>query len=179
MSSPVPDETLLGFFAARARYGYELLDCFRDPAQLGEVWKLSTSQLYAVLKRLEAQGLTEGHKVAVSDAPMRTEYRLTGKGEKRLQAWLDEPEPSASVRRVRVEFLSRLYVADLLGIPTGPIVERQRAACLKKRNELLGCLEERKPGIGRLALELVIAQLDAILQWLDRCEQSPKSVEER
>ncbi len=179
MSLPTPDETLLGFFAARPRYGYELLDCFRDPAQLGEVWKLSTSQLYAVLKRLESQGLTEGRAVSVPDAPTRTEYRLTGAGEKRLRAWLDEPHPSASVRRVRVEFLSRLYVARLLNIPTAPLVERQRAACLEKKHELLGCLEERGPGIGKLALELVIAQLDAILQWLDRCALNPKSVEER
>ena len=44
-----------GIVAARARHGYQLIDCFRDTAQLGRVWDLSTSQLYAVLKRLEAQ----------------------------------------------------------------------------------------------------------------------------
>ena len=63
MSSITPDETILGLLAVRARHGYELLDCFRDPSQLGEVWKLSTSQIYAVLKRLESQGLTEGQKL--------------------------------------------------------------------------------------------------------------------
>src|SRR5258707_15802201 len=114
MKSLTPDETILGLLVQRPRHGYELLDCFRDPGQLGEVWRLSTSQLYAVLKRLEFQGLTEGHEVLVPDAPPRMEYTLTGTGQERLQAWLDKSSPSASVHRVRVEFLSRLYIARLL-----------------------------------------------------------------
>src|ERR1044071_933268 len=114
MGSITPDETILGLLAVRARHGYELLDCFRDSSQLGEVWRLSTSQLYAVLKRLEAQGLTEGHEVTVPDAPTRTEYRLTDAGQDRLHAWLNDLAPSASINRVRVEFLSRLYIARLL-----------------------------------------------------------------
>jgi hypothetical protein len=80
---------------------------------------------------------------------------------------------------VRVEFLSRLYIARFLDIPTVPIVGRQKAACRKKRMELLGCLEKAQPGIGRLTLELSVAQLDAILKWLDHCELSPRSVDER
>ena len=179
MSSISPDETILGLLAARVRHGYELLDCFRDPGQLGEVWRLSTSQLYAVLKRLELQALIEGHEVFVPDAPTRTEYKLTGAGEARLQAWLHELFPSASIHRIRVEFLSRLYVARLLAVPTVSIVERQKAACLEKKTELLDCLDNVEPGIGRLTLELVIGQLDVILRWLDRCELTPKSMDER
>jgi len=179
MSSITPDETILGLLAVRVRHGYELLDCFRDSSQLGEVWNLSTSQLYAVLKRLESQGLTEGQAVLVPDAPTRTEYRLTSAGQARLQAWLNELLPSASINRVRVEFLSRLYIARLLDIPTASIVERQKAACLEKKTELLACLDKAEPGIGLLTLELVIAQLDVILQWLDRCELIPKSLDER
>ena len=174
MSSITPDETILGLLIVRARHGYELLDCFRDPTQLGEVWQLSTSQVYAVLKRLEAQGFTEGRDVPVADAPTRTEYQLTGEGETHLQAWLDELSPSASIHRVRVEFLSRLYIARLIDVPTVPIVERQKAVCLKKRKEVWDCLEKAEPGIGRLTLELIIGQLDVILQWLDRCELTPQ-----
>src|SRR5262245_3604682 len=179
MSSLTPDETILGLLAVRARHGYDLLDCFRDPGELGEVWRLSTSQLYAVLKRLESQGLTEGHEVAVPDAPTRTEYRLSDAGENRFHAWLNEPAPSASVNRVRVEFLSRLYIARLLNIPTVPIVQRQKASCREKKAEVLDCLHNAQPGVGRLTLELVVAQLDVILQWLDRCELTPNSDEEK
>jgi len=179
MNSLTPDETILGLLALRARHGYELLDCFRDSRQLGEVWKLSTSQIYAVLKRLEAQGLTEGREVTVPDAPPRTEYALTPEGETRLQAWLNEHSPSPSINRVRVEFLSRLYIARLLDVPTGPIVERQKAACLTRKAELTQRLNVAEPGIGRLTLELVIAQLDVIAQWLSRCELSPQALDQR
>ena len=98
MASLTPDDTLLGLLAANARHGYQLLDCFRDPAQLGEVWNLSTSQLYAVLKRLSAQGLITGDEIPSEDAPTRTEYRLTLAGSKRLESWLHEACPSPSRR---------------------------------------------------------------------------------
>lgn len=177
MASITPDETILGLLAAQARHGYELLDCFRDTSQLGEVWNLSTSQLYAVLKRLEHQGLTVGHEVTSPDAPTRTEYTLTESGQERLKAWLDKENPSPSVHRVRVEFLSRLYVARLLNIPTINIVQRQKAACLQRQAELVACWSQSEPGIGLLALDLVIAQLDAILRWIDRCELTPQDSE--
>ena len=63
MTSLTPDDTLLGLLAAQAAHGYQLIHCFRDPAHLGEVWNLSVSQLYAVLKRLEQQRLIKGQQV--------------------------------------------------------------------------------------------------------------------
>ncbi len=173
MTTQTPDETLLGLLAAEARHGYQLIDCFRDPAQLGNVWTLSTSQIYAVLKRLDAQGLIAGHAVESADAPTRTEYELTPEGVRRLEDWLTDPEPSASVRRVRVEFLSRLYIARLLDFPTGEIVRRQKQSCQQRRDEKAFARDELAPGVGHLALELEVAQLDAILLWIDRCELIP------
>ncbi len=173
MNSPAPDETLLGLLAAEARHGYQLITCFRDPAQLGNVWKLSTSQLYAVLKRLSAQGLISGREVEAADAPTRVDYSLTPAGLARLAAWLDEPVPSASVRRVRVEFLSRLYIARLLNLPTLEIVRQQRASCRERLAALITVRDASTAGVGRLTLELETAQMEAILGWIDRCELAP------
>jgi DNA-binding PadR family transcriptional regulator len=173
MSDLTPDDTLLGLLAAHARHGYQLIDCFRDSAQLGNVWSLSTSQIYAVLKRLDGQGLIVGRAVTSPDAPTRTEYELTAAGLERLDQWLSEAQPSASIRRVRVEFLSRLYIARLLNLPTLELVRRQKESC---RQRLAASIEQRDcsaPGVGRLALELEIAQLEAILDWIDRCEITP------
>jgi DNA-binding PadR family transcriptional regulator len=176
MASLTPDETILGLLAAHARHGYQLLDCFRDPSQLGEVWNLSTSQLYAVLKRLSEHGYIVGEDVESPDAPTRTEYRLTEAGHTRLQTWLNDHHPSASIRSVRVQFLSRLYIARLLNIPTIPIVRQQKEACSRQRAELVAQRDQAGPGVGFLALDLVIAQLDAVLQWIDRCELVPKDM---
>lgn len=168
MSTIAPDNTLLGLLAIRPRHGYELLEILRDPKQLGQVWKLSTSQLYAVLKRLETHGLTIGREVPAVDAPARTEYALTPRGRLKLDAWLNDPRPSASVRRIRVEFLSRLYIAARLGCPADPIIERQTEACSHKLAELVAQRASGAQGIGLLALDLVIAQLGVILEWLAR-----------
>lgn len=173
MDSLTPDETVLGLLAAEARHGYQLIDCFRDPAQLGNVWSLSTSQIYAVLKRLDSQGLIVGRSLTSPDAPMRVEYALTPAGITRLETWLTEPEPSSSVRRVRVEFLSRLYIARLLDLPTRDIVRVQKETCQRRRDARIVDRDCNAPGVGRLALELEIAQLDAILDWIDRCEIVP------
>jgi DNA-binding PadR family transcriptional regulator len=177
MDALTPDETLLGLLAAEARHGYQLIACFRDPAQLGKVWKLSTSQIYAVLKRLGAQGLISGHEIESADAPTRVEYTLTPAGIRRLEDWLTEPNPSASVRRVRVEFLSRLYLARLLNLPTVDLVRWQKESCRQRHAVLIVERDCAEPGVGRLALELEIAQLDAILDWIDRCEMTPHEEE--
>ncbi len=178
MQALTPDETILGLLAARARHGYQLLECFHDPAQLGSVWDLSTSQLYNVLKRLKERGYVLGKDVDSPDAPTRTEYCLTDAGQTQLEAWLNDKHPSASIRRVRVEFLSRLFVARLLNIPTIPVVKYQKVACRQRLEELLLQREQSVPGVPFLALELKIAQLHAVLQWIDRCELVPKEEEE-
>jgi DNA-binding PadR family transcriptional regulator len=169
----LPDETLLGLLSAQARHGYELIDCFRDPAQLGTVWSLGTSQVYAVLKRLETKGLISGRAIESADAPTRTEYALTEAGAQRLETWLDEAEPHAAARQVRVEFLSRLYIARLLNRPTLEIVRRQKASCRQRLAARIVARESAPPGVGWLALDLEVAQLEIILDWLDRCELDP------
>lgn len=172
-SQMTPDETLLGLIKAQSAHGYVLLGHFREGG-LGRVWSLSTSQLYAVLKRLENAGWIVGHEVHMPDAPARTEYAITPAGERQLLAWLNHPQPSPSVRRVRVEFLSRLYIARLLNLPTIPIVLSQRRTCRQKLAELLEERERAAMGVDYLAVDFVIEQTRAILHWIERTELLPK-----
>lgn len=170
MSLPTPDETLLGLLMATPQHGYQLLETFEDSSALGRVWKLSTSQLYAVLKRLQEQGFIKGKEAYSPDAPPRTIYHITQSGQAHMQAWLDEAQPSSSVRRVRVECLSRLYVARLLNISTADILQRQKATCENKYQQLVAQHEPGDDSIGSLALELEIAQMEAILGWIAQLE---------
>ncbi|MBC7814184.1 MAG: helix-turn-helix transcriptional regulator [Burkholderiales bacterium] len=176
MAELTPDETLLGLLAANANYGYQLLNCFRDPTQLGRVWNMSNSQVYAVLKRLQQKGLITGREVTAPDAPARTEYCLTEAGVYRLDAWLDA-EPSASIHFVRVEFASRLYIARLLNLPTLEIVRRQKETCHSLRDNLSAERANAEPGLDWLMLDAEIELLDAMLRWLDRCELIPNDAE--
>lgn len=166
MSVPTPDETILGLLAVRARHGYDLVESFQRADQLGRVWTLSTSQIYAVLKRLEREALISGHEVASPTAPTRTEYALTPGGEARLQTWLYRDPLSASVRRIRVEFLSRLFVARELGQPLDAILARQREVCEQARAERTAARLSAAPGVEAWSLDLQIAQMDAVLSWI-------------
>lgn len=170
MNQQTPDETLLGLLLAQPQHGYQLLETFQDSNELGRVWHLSTSQLYAVLKRLQTQGFIIGEEAYSVDAPPRTVYHITEAGEAYVRAWLNETLPSPSVRRVRVECLSRIYIAHLLGIPPTQILQYQKISCERKYQQLV---EQRHPteySIGGLALELEIAQMEAILGWIARLD---------
>lgn len=167
MSLPAPDETLLGLLAAQTSHGYDLLEAFRTPSALGRVWSMSTSQIYAVLKRLERDGLIVGRQVAGEAYAPRTEYDLTEAGRFRLRAWLDDPYPSPSIRRVRVEFLSRLYIAQRLGFDPTPIITHQRAACQRDLDRLRQ--ERADAPVEGLALALHTQQMEMVMAWLETC----------
>lgn len=171
MSQPTPDETILGLLMQKPQHGYQLLEAFEDEQALGRVWKLSTSQLYAVLKRLQTQGFVTGEEAYSPDAPPRTVYHITLSGEAYVQAWLGEPHPAPSVRRVRVEFLSRMYVARLLNLPQGGIIRYQKASCLAKLDSLMAQQDFTDTSTGSLALALEITQYEAILAWIMQLEQ--------
>lgn len=171
MSVPTPDETILGLLSAETRHGYDLLEHFRETAELGRVWTMSTSQVYAVLKRMEKQGLIRGEERAAPGAPPRIEYSVTAAGRERLQKWLFEREPSASMRRVRVEFMSRLYVARLLNLPAGEIVANQRRACRQQLARTRSAREATASAVERTVLDFVIGQLEAAIKWLERADE--------
>lgn len=165
MSALLPDETVLGLLAEHPQHGYDLLERFRHPDGLGRVWDLSTSQLYNVLKRLEAAGQITGRQVETLNGPPRTEYTLTPSGRAAMEAWLNDPNPTASIRGVRVEFLSRLYVARVLGCAVERIIQAQYDACARRRDELLAEVSA-EDSFGQLPLLLHIAQIDAAMHWI-------------
>lgn len=166
-----PDHVILGLLAFAPQHGYQMLECFGDSACLGQIWRLNASQLYNTLKRLERDGLISGQSAPSESGPPRTIYHLTETGRAQLLDWLHAPAPSASIRRVRVEFPSRLFVAHLLNLPSEPIIARQRMACERERERLLAQLPRMSDGMAKLALTFALEQLEAALRWLDRCDQ--------
>lgn len=170
MSKLSPDVVFLGLLEAQSCHGYQLLEHFRNPAQLGNIWNLSTSQLYAALKRLERAELIDGREEASEDAPIRTVYWLTEYGRARLDAWLYERAPSASTKHIRTEFLSRLYVSRLLNRPVEAIIAAQKEACRTYRDALIAKRQALPDGVGMLSLDLRAREMDVILDWLDAAE---------
>ncbi|MDY6896433.1 MAG: PadR family transcriptional regulator [Thermotogota bacterium] len=178
MKQPVPDEVILGLLRYKRAHGYELLDSFRSPNQLGRMWTLSTSQLYAVLKRLEEAEEISGEQVNSEDAPAKIVYSITGKGLLKLNNWLYDPEPSASVHRIRVLFLSRLYIADLLKVKTEKIINNQKKACVSQLKEFLDERKKTSNTFEKLAIDFIVGQLKAAIVWLDQISISLSTIKE-
>jgi DNA-binding PadR family transcriptional regulator len=166
MNRLVPDEVILGLLKVQPTHGYELLDLFRSTSALGRIWTMSTSQLYAVLKRLSKDGDIVGRVLEVSNAPARIEYTVTGTGDKKLETWLYDPQPSASIHRMRVLFLSRVYIANLLNTPLEAIITSQIASCHAQQKVLIAEREDSLSEIEQLTLDFVISQLNAAINWL-------------
>jgi DNA-binding PadR family transcriptional regulator len=60
---------------------------------VGFIWAPARSQLYAVLKRLDAAGLVSGRHVVQADRPDKRIFSLTDAGMATLRGWLDRVEP--------------------------------------------------------------------------------------
>ncbi len=165
-----PENVLLGLLDEHPAHGYELHR--RLTRDLGSLWHLSQSQVYATLKRLEGRGWIAGTPHPQPNLPDRRLLRLTPKGRRRLRAWLHTPTAS-SVRAIRIDFLSRLHFASRLGSELAlALIEEQARAVEQGLQRLEG---ERAGGaadsIGELALELRIRQLASVLPWLGDCRR--------
>jgi DNA-binding PadR family transcriptional regulator len=71
--------------------GYELHK--RAGRSVGFIWAPARSQLYAVLKRLAADGLVTGRQVVQTDRPDKRLFSITDDGMAILRDWLDRVEP--------------------------------------------------------------------------------------
>lgn len=83
---------VLGLLAIEGeRTGYDLLKLARR--SVAHVWAPAKSQLYAVLPRLERDGLARSRAGGRERGPDRRFYRITKRGERALEGWLETVEP--------------------------------------------------------------------------------------
>lgn len=75
---------------------------------IAHVWSPARSGLYAVLPRLERDGLAKRRVVSQSSRPDKQLYRATRAGRQALDGWLETVEPGA-----RENFFLKLFVGGL------------------------------------------------------------------
>jgi PadR family transcriptional regulator, regulatory protein AphA len=168
-----PEYALLGLLASQPAHGYELHQ--RLEAELGQVWHVSLSQTYNILKRLEAHGFICGKVEKPEKVPQRCCYNLTTTGRRRLETWLSTPTGS-SVRAIRVEFITRLYFARLLEPELLSRLLENQVVETRSGLKRLQCLHKELAAgetYNRLSLALRIRQLEAVLSWLDEVACTP------
>lgn len=167
-----PEYALLGLLAQQPDHGYELHQ--RLTAALGQVWHVSQSQVYNILKRLEARGDLRGEVQLQGRGPSRLLYELTPAGRARFEAWLQAPT-RPSVRAIRVEFITRLYFAGQRSPQAAEaLIDAQAQEIARGLARLQRTLGELPPEqtFNRLGVELRINQLTSISAWLERCRSA-------
>jgi len=167
-----PEYPLLGFLAQQPAHGYELHQ--RLVADFSQIWHVSLSQTYNILKRLEEQGYITGTVQEQEKLPSRRWFRLTPPGRRRFNSWLCS-SASYSVRAVRVEFTTRLYFAHALDPDRlSDLIESQTAEIQSGLTQLQTMLAEIPPEkiFNRLGLELRIRQLSSLLDWIAECRST-------
>jgi DNA-binding PadR family transcriptional regulator len=167
-----PEMALLGLLYREAGHGYDLHR--RVNADLGQVWHLSQSQAYAILKRLESQGDISTEEVPQKKLPSRQLLRMTPQGRKVFLDWLDAPS-GGSTRAIRMEFITRLYFLNLyFPKKIGRAFDRQRAEVKEHILRLESMLLELPDGqiYNRMSLDMRLKQLKFVLEWLDECREN-------
>ena len=165
MSNISPEFALLGFLIAEPGHGYDLHQKFQ--AELGDVWRLSQSQAYAILKRLEARGDITSQQVEQDRLPPRQILHITESGVRRFEEWLFEAGHNA--RAIRLEFLTRLYFTrqyypdQVTRVYAMQCAEIQ--ASIERLESLLAHLPPDQP-YNRLSLDLRLRQLRLIQDWM-------------
>jgi DNA-binding PadR family transcriptional regulator len=161
-----PEFALLGFLVSEPRHGYDLHQRFTT--KLGNVWHLSQSQAYAILKRLENRGDISVRLVEQDKLPARQMLRITSAGRQRFMDWLENGSGN-NARSIRLEFLTRLYFSNLYTPEnTAKIYTVQCAeieSAIQRLEDLLAHLPPEQP-YNRLSLDLRLRQMKLIQEWM-------------
>lgn len=172
------EHALLGFVRERPMHAYEIFQTLAQSEELGLVWRIKQSQLYALLARLEDAGFLASTIETQDTRPPRKILHLTASGEAALTRWLVAPVQHG--RDFRLDFLAKLYFArrDPGGaLPT--LLTAQRAASEALIAQLQDRVAALAPGrvYDRLVLLFRVGQLAAILDWLATCEAELSAAE--
>ena len=166
---PSPQPILLGFLMLGPRHPYELYQEFER--ELGRVWHIGQSHLYAHLKRLAESGLATVKTEAQPNRPARHIYHITPAGQETFLNWLHQPTQHG--RHIRLEFLARLYFFRRLSLPGLEQLVADQQALFQSRLESLGrAIAETDDEYWRLVLEFRRSEMETIIRWLDHCLQA-------
>ena len=160
---------LLDLVDQKPRHGYEIYKELIRLEGIGLIWRLNQSQLYALLEKLETQGLLEGQVLPGDNRPDRREFTLSPLGKTRLEEWADLPVESQ--RFMRQEFMAKLHHVYRLDPDTRTtrLIDRQKANCLRWETALLLEMENTLPGheFTCAVLDYRLKQVRATRDWLD------------
>jgi len=139
-TKPSTEYALLGALMTGPKHGYEIMQFLG--AALGSTWHIGTSQLYALLRRLEGDNLLGSSLETQDTRPSKRVFSLTPAGEKRFLDWLQAP--TEHVRDLRIEFLAKIFFFDRLSLKGGVALISAQTQVLEQIRKRIKQREEKR-----------------------------------
>ncbi|ONH51414.1 PadR family transcriptional regulator [Frankia sp. CcI49] len=159
MSVPL---TLLGLLEREPSHGYDLKRDYDLFFSRGK--PLPFGQVYATLGRLARDGKIVIGEVAAGEGPERKRYVITDLGATEVDTWLAQPvEPEPNLQAV---LFTKVVLALMLGRPADEYLDTQRAAHLRRMQELTA-LKRGGDLVDTLLADRGLFHLEADLHWID------------
>lgn len=161
---------LLGIIKKKPIHAYDLAKILSTQEELRIIWHFNQSQLYAILDKIEKNGLIQSKIISGDAFPFKKVYSLTDRGNDMFQQW--KLEPVQQPRMLRSDFLAKLYfLKDEPQSQFSSVIEKQIAICEKwlldyqKRKEMISS-ESLYP---KIVFDFRIKSLEAMISWLQEC----------
>lgn len=154
---------VLGILARCPAHGYDI--CFRLSEEIGSIWRLSKSNVYALLLRLERDGLVTHERVGQENLPAKNIFNLTEKGMEVYRDWITTPV--RHVRDMRLEFLTKLWCAQQMRDESEIVLLKGQLAVCRKKIEILETLcASTGNEIEERSLSFRLTMVHAATAWL-------------
>src|SRR5580658_7593199 len=154
--------TLLGLIEREPSHGYDLK---RDyDAYFGRGKPLPFGQVYATLSRLARDGKATAGEAEPGAGPDRKRYAITPVGQLEVETWL--AEPVAPEPHLQTVLFAKVVLALMLGRPAAAYLDTQRAAHLRRMQELTE-VKRTGPLVDTLLADHALFHLEADLRWID------------
>ena len=162
-TTPSSEYVILGSLMSGPKHGYEILQ-FID-STLVSAWRISTSQLYTLLKKLEEKGLLESTMEQQETRPSKRVFSLTEKGEQIFLYWLKEPV--ARGRDFRMEFIAKLFFFHFLALKGSLELIDSQIQVMENLKAQMESREKNDPDrFNRLIYGFKIKNINNLLEWL-------------
>jgi len=159
---------VIAALADRPAHGYEIRT--RLAETFGSAWRIAPSQLYAVLGRLEGQGLVHStEQEGAPGRPPRKVYTSTASARDEAVRWALRPSPRS--RELRVEIPVKVWVLKQLApgeLPTFLEAQHNTLKALEQRMKAQGWVRSGDPLVRALVADFRRDQLAMLTRWLAR-----------
>lgn len=159
---------LLGLIYEKPTHGYDLYKVISDPENIGMIWRVKLSNLYAQLTKLEQKGFISGIEHPGEIHPSRTEYQITSAGKIAFETWVTTTVKHP--RDFRQEFMVRyFFMQKFFPQKSNALCQNQLIECKTWLSNTLNLDQKTKEenAFTSSVIKFRIAQIQAIISWLE------------